>query len=126
MPENHNPELIIQTYKNLVNEVSQLSAKFRELASERDEHKLVIDQLSKLDGSRTAYRLVGGVLVQRTADEILPSVKENYEGICKLISVVEEQIGKKDSERLQYKDKHQIMSQEEREAALRAQKNAQK
>jgi hypothetical protein len=45
------------------------------------EHKLVVDQLSKLEDTRKAFRLVGGVLVERTVGEVLPVVNENYLGV---------------------------------------------
>ena len=48
---------------------------------ERDEHKLVVETLTKLEGERKAYRLVGGVLVERTVGEVLPVVSQNYDGV---------------------------------------------
>lgn len=48
---------------------------------ERDEHKLVVDTLSKLESERKAFRLVGGVLVERTVGDVLPAVSQNYEGV---------------------------------------------
>lgn len=52
-----------------------------QLSLERDEHKLVIDQLSTLEGDRKAFRLIGGVLVERTVGEVLPQVKQNHQGV---------------------------------------------
>ena len=122
--DNSNPELIIQTYKKLESEVSQLGAKYRELKGESDEHGLVIDQLSKLNNDRTAYRLIGGVLVQKTVGEILPTVTENRNGIEQLMKVVDEQHKKKLEERKTYKDQHGIMTQDEKQARERALKRA--
>ena len=48
---------------------------------ERNEHRLVEDTLRPLDGSRRAYRLVGEVLVERTVEEVLPSVTSNRENV---------------------------------------------
>ena len=47
-------------------ECQQIMGKIQELNLEKEEHKLVLDTLKKLDGGRTAYRLVGGVLVEKT------------------------------------------------------------
>ncbi len=47
--------------------------------------RLVIDAVSGLDGSRRCYRLVGGVLVERTVGEVLPAVKKNLEGVLCLL-----------------------------------------
>jgi prefoldin subunit 2 len=52
-----------------------------QLTMERDEHKLVIDQLSTLESERKAFRLIGGILVEKTVGEALPAVQQNYEGV---------------------------------------------
>ena len=52
-----------------------------QLTLERDEHKLVIDQLSTLEPERKAFRLIGGILVEKTVGEALPAVQQNYEGV---------------------------------------------
>ena len=46
----------------------------------RSEHKLVLDALQSLEPERKCYRLVGGVLVERTAAEVRPAVGSNVEG----------------------------------------------
>ncbi len=56
-----------------------------QLTLERDEHKLVVDTLSKLESERKAFRLVGGVLVERTVGDVLPAVSQNYEGVKLLL-----------------------------------------
>jgi prefoldin subunit 2 len=43
--------------------------------------RLVIDAVSGLDAGRRCYRLVGGVLVERTVGEVLPAVRKNLEGV---------------------------------------------
>lgn len=48
---------------------------------EKDEHKLVIDTLEKLEPDRRAFRLIGGILVEKPVGEALPAVKMNYEGV---------------------------------------------
>lgn len=57
---------------------------FTQLTLERDEHKLVIDQLSILESERKAFRLIGGILVEKTVGEALPAVQQNYEGVSNL------------------------------------------
>lgn len=44
-----------------------------------------MDTLTPLEATRRAYRLVGGVLVERTVGEVLPTVKSNQEGIKQLL-----------------------------------------
>lgn len=54
-----------------------------QLTMERDEHKLVVEQLSKLEPERKAFRLIGGVLVEKTVGESLPQVDQNYNGVSR-------------------------------------------
>jgi prefoldin subunit 2 len=43
--------------------------------------RLVEETLTPLDVKRRAFRLVGGVLVERTVGEVLPSVVSNRENV---------------------------------------------
>eukprot|EP01035_Chromulina_nebulosa_P016854 gene16854-22340_t len=122
--DNNNPEAILSIYKQMMSECQQIASKIQELSLERDEHKLVIEQLSKLEDERKAFRLVGGVLVERTVGELLPIVTQNYEGIKDIIGKLDASLKTKDNERRAYKEKHGIMTQEEREAMMKQQKNS--
>ena len=93
-----------------------------ELNMDKEEHRLVIDTLAKLEGGRKAYRLIGGVLVEKTVGDVLPSVSTNYEGIKEICSTLENTLKNKDAEQRAFKEKHQIMTQEERERAMKAAK----
>lgn len=42
---------------------------------------LVIDTLKDVDPSRKCFRLVGGVLVERTVKEVLPALEANKEQV---------------------------------------------
>ena len=48
----------------------------------------MIDTLTESDPSRKAYRLFGGVLVERTTADILPDVKQNREWVRRFRSFV--------------------------------------
>eukprot|EP01039_Chlorochromonas_danica_P001799 gene1797-1965_t len=116
-----NPEEILGNYKKMMAECQQIASKIQELTMERDEHKLVVDTLGKLESDRRAFRLVGGVLVERTVGEIFPTVSQNYEGLQELLKKLEESLKSKDSERRAYKEKYGIMTQEERDAMMKNQ-----
>jgi prefoldin subunit 2 len=64
-------------------ELSQIAQKISELEQEKEEHQMVIDTMKPLDESRICYRLVGGVLVQKTVKETLPNVQANYDGVIR-------------------------------------------
>jgi len=62
-------------------ELTAIAQKIGELEQEKDEHQLVIDTIKPLDSGRTCYRLVGGILVQKTVKEVLPAVEQNQQGV---------------------------------------------
>jgi prefoldin subunit 2 len=72
---------IVQKYNTLIQETNQLAHKISELEFDKNEHRLVEETLRPLDGTRRAYRLVGEVLVERTVEEVLPSVAGNREKV---------------------------------------------
>lgn len=43
--------------------------------------RLVIDVLKDVEGERRCFRLVGGVLVERTVKEVLPALEHNREQV---------------------------------------------
>ncbi len=114
-----NAEQILGFYKQMQSECSQILGKISELNLEKDEHKLVVDTLKKMDSDRRAYRLVGGVLVERTVGDILPIVQSNYNGITEVVTKLDAGLKKKDEERKAFKEKHGIMTQEERDNAMK-------
>lgn len=44
---------------------------------------LVIDTLKGVDEARKCYRMVGGVLVERTVKEVLPALENNKEQVSR-------------------------------------------
>lgn len=95
-----NAEEILSNYKRMMADCQQIASKinevserrvvppvpshqpfFPQLTLERDEHKLVVETLSKLESERRAFRMVGGILVERTVGDVLPTVAQNYEGV---------------------------------------------
>jgi len=80
---------------------------------ERNEHVLVEEALGPLDPDRRAFRLVGGVLVERTVREVLPTVKENRSNLDSLITSLKERLDVKQKEGAAWKAKYNIQSQEE-------------
>ena len=88
---------------------------------DKDEHKLVDETLDKLEESRKAYRLIGGVLVETKVGEIAPLVKDNLKGIVTILEKLDGSLKEKDEERKTYKEKHGIMTQEERDNEMKRQ-----
>ena len=69
-------------------EMQSLIQNLTKFEMDRNEHRLVEETLEPLDPDRRAFRLVGGVLVERTVKEVLPTVKEHRNNVRKFIYLV--------------------------------------
>lgn len=87
---------VIATYKAMRAEVRQLAEKIAELEVEMTEHERVLQTLKDLPAARKAYRMVGGVLVERTVAEVLPAVNANRDGIAQVLAQLSENIKQKE------------------------------
>jgi len=117
-----NAQEILGTYQTMSTDCRNIVAKISELTLEKDEHRLVLDTMTKLEPDRRAYRLVGGILVARTVNEVLPQITANFEGIVQILEKLNDQLKMKDAERKAWKEKYNIMTQEEKENILKRQK----
>merc|ERR1711931_12145 len=104
-------EEIVQGFQNLCQEQRGLQQKLAELRQERGEHELVAETLKKAEPERKAWRLVGGVLTERTVGEVLPALQSQIENITKVITMIEEKMQAKAKEITDYREKHQILIQ---------------
>lgn len=59
----------------------QLAGKLHEFESELSEHEQVLNQLRPLDAERRAYRLIGGVLVERSVGDVIPVLSQTAERV---------------------------------------------
>ena len=74
-PVLNSQEAVVHRYRLLQNDVQMLTSKSTELELERQEHDLVLDALNNCgDDKRRCFRLVGGVLVERTVGEVKTAV----------------------------------------------------
>lgn len=71
-------------------ELQVLAEKIGELEADTDEHRcvradsLVIKSLAKVrdtEPDRTCFRLIGGVLVERTVKDVLPTLETTFDGV---------------------------------------------
>ena len=75
---------IVQKAARLYKEVNEIRERFFDLESRVHEHEIVIQALEPLDNSRKCCRLMGGVLVERTVGQVLPTIKDNKENLSKV------------------------------------------
>lgn len=93
-----NEQAIIAKWNNLRTEINRLYSKITELELERSEHDLVIAAIQHLEPARKCYRMIGGVLVERTVAEVTPAVKRNREGLEEIIVRFTETLNNKRNE----------------------------
>ena len=60
--------------------------------------RLVIETLEPLPQDRKCFRMVNGVLVERTVQDVLPSLKTNSDGLKQVIEEMLKQYKSKQSE----------------------------
>lgn len=103
-----NEQAVANIYGSLRAEINQIYSKITELEMEVSEHSLVINAIQPLDPSRRCYRMIGGVLVERTIKEVLPAVQRNKEGLEEVISRLNEALEKKKKEVAEFEAKYKI------------------
>ncbi|KAJ3006109.1 hypothetical protein HKX48_000299 [Thoreauomyces humboldtii] len=86
-------------------EMNAIASKLGELEMEKDEHQLVVDTMKPLEDTRKCFRLVGGVLLERTVKEVLPAVETNMDGIQNIIKQLLAQYKKKEQDMEEYQKK---------------------
>lgn len=101
-----------------------MATKLQELEGELSEHELVIQQLTPLDPSRKAYRLVGGVLMERTVEEVLPILTETAAKLKMYIPQLDDALVKKQKQTRDWREKYNIRAQSPKEIQAAQQKAA--
>ncbi|MED6196481.1 Prefoldin subunit 2 [Stylosanthes scabra] len=103
-----NEQAVANLYAAMRSELNQIHSKITELEMEVSEHSLVVNAIQPLDPSRRCYRMIGGVLVERTVKEVLPAVLRNKEGLEEVISRLNEALEKKKKEIVEFEAKYKI------------------
>lgn len=83
-------------------------AKISELEQDLNEHKIVIETLQDVSPDRKCFRMVGGVLVERTVMEVLPALLNNKEQLTKVIDSLNTKMVNKGKEVNEFRAKHNI------------------
>ncbi|KAJ1918766.1 Complex III assembly protein translocase and chaperone [Mycoemilia scoparia] len=95
----------INKYKQ---ELQNIAVKIGDLETEADEHGLVIDTMKPMSGDRKCFRLINGVLVERTVKEVLPALEVNKKGIKDVIEKLLEEYKKKETAFKEFQKKNGI------------------
>eukprot|EP00727_Mastigamoeba_balamuthi_P009095 m51a1_g4808 putative prefoldin subunit 2 (255) ;mRNA; f:129538-131080 len=111
-----NRDQAIATLKRMKVEQNRIVQKIVELEAEMNEHRMVSEVLKKVEPGRRCYRLVGGVLVERTAGEVLPAIEGNREKITGAIAELQKQLAERGKQATEFMNKHQVMLEKDDEA----------
>ncbi|KAF5393025.1 hypothetical protein D9757_001279 [Collybiopsis confluens] len=88
-----------------------VASKIGELEAEADEHNLVLTTLQEAlqeEPDRKCFRLIGGVLVERTVKDVVPALQTNRDGIRAAVQSLAEQYQNKEKEFETFKSEYQI------------------
>ncbi|TGZ77833.1 Prefoldin beta-like protein [Ascodesmis nigricans] len=96
------------TYSNYKNTLQQLAGKIGEVEQEAEEHKLVLDSLSGVPEDRKCFRLINGVLVERTVGDVVPALETNAAGLKSVLEGLVKEYKKKQEEMDEWKAKNNI------------------
>lgn len=65
--------------------------------------RLVLETLEPLPADRRCFRMINGVLVERTVKDVVPALKVNSEGLKKVLEDLVKQYNSKQSEMEKWK-----------------------
>uniref|UniRef100_A0A673NLT8 Prefoldin subunit 2 n=1 Tax=Sinocyclocheilus rhinocerous TaxID=307959 RepID=A0A673NLT8_9TELE len=97
-------EQVVATFQRMRQEQRSMASKAAELEMEINEHRC----LKEVDPTRKCFRLVGGVLVERTVKEVLPALENNKEQITKIVESLNSQMQAKGRELTEYRERYNI------------------
>ncbi|KAI1368831.1 Prefoldin beta-like protein [Xylaria arbuscula] len=96
------------TYSNYKNILQQLAQKIGDVEQEAEEHKLVLETLEPLSDDRKCFRMINGVLVERTVKDVVPALKTNADGLKKVLDDLVKQYKTKQDDLEKWKKKNNI------------------
>ncbi|KAG7005974.1 prefoldin subunit 2 [Physcia stellaris] len=97
-----------QQYTNYKNSLQQLAQKIGDVEADTEEHKLVLDTLKPLPQDRKCFRMINGVLVERTVKDVLPALETNSVGLKKVLDELVKQYKRQQEEMEKWKKKNNI------------------
>ncbi|KAI4744006.1 hypothetical protein E4T50_05577 [Aureobasidium sp. EXF-12298] len=95
-------------YSNYKETLQAIAQKIGDVETEAEEHKLVFETLEPLPGDRKCFRMINGVLVERTVQDVLPQLKTNADGLKKVLEDLLKQYTTKQEELEKWKRQNKI------------------
>ncbi|OWF42310.1 prefoldin subunit 2-like [Mizuhopecten yessoensis] len=101
-------EQIVAGFQELRQQQRAFATKTSELEMDMKEHELVIETLKEVEDDRKCFRMVGGVLVERTVKDVLPALISNREQMGKIVETLTEKLESKGTEINKYREQHNL------------------
>ncbi|KFY31058.1 hypothetical protein V493_01422 [Pseudogymnoascus sp. VKM F-4281 (FW-2241)] len=95
-------------YSNYKNGLQQIAQKIGDVEQEAEEHKLVLETLAPLPDNRKCFRMINGVLIERTVEDVVPALKTNSEGLGKVLEDLVKSYKRQQEEMEKWKKKNNI------------------
>ncbi|KAL8992362.1 MAG: hypothetical protein Q9169_007157 [Polycauliona sp. 2 TL-2023] len=97
-----------QQYTNHKNNLQQLADRIGNVEQETEEHKLVLETLNPLPGERKCFRMINGVLVERTVKDVLPALQINSDGLKRVLDELVKQYKRQQEDMEKWKKKNNV------------------
>ncbi|KAI4223293.1 MAG: hypothetical protein L6R36_005529 [Xanthoria steineri] len=97
-----------QQYTNFKNNLQQLADRIGNVEQETEEHKLVLETLKPLPGERKCFRMINGVLVERTVKDVLPALQTNSDGLKRVLDELVKQYKRQQEDMEKWKKKNNV------------------
>jgi hypothetical protein len=107
-PQGGNEQEVVRIFQSKMDQRRMLVQKIGELEAQYSEHARVYEMLVPMEGSRRAFQLVNGVLVEGTVAEVRPMVEVNREGLKDVLEKLAKQLKDMSLEINAYQEKHKI------------------
>ncbi|KAK0951610.1 Cochaperone prefoldin complex subunit [Friedmanniomyces endolithicus] len=95
-------------YSNYKDTLQAIAQKIGDVEQEAEEHKLVLETLVPLPEDRKCFRMINGVLVERTVGDVLPALQTNADGLKKVLEDLVKQYRTKQDDMEKWKKKNNI------------------
>ncbi|KAJ4382948.1 Cochaperone prefoldin complex subunit [Didymella sp. IMI 355093] len=96
------------TYQNYKTTLQNIASKIGDIEQETEEHKLVLETLEPLPGDRKCFRMINGVLTERTVADIVPILQTNQDGLKKTLEELVKQYKTRQDEMEKWKKKNNV------------------
>eukprot|EP00056_Hartaetosiga_gracilis_P014430 m.240544 g.240544 ORF g.240544 m.240544 type:complete len:119 (-) comp15393_c0_seq1:95-451(-) len=103
-----NDQEIVYRFQQMREAQMAYTQKIAELQGDIEEHRIVVETLSKTPKDRKCFRLVGDVLMERTVAEILPAVEQNKAQIEMMHKQLSTKLEEHNKQLTAFQEKHKI------------------